>query len=99
NQVTLWDPATGRHVRTWTAGERWIKFLVFASDDKTLITANDANSICAWDVATGKQEREIASFSKPLQTLALSPDRKLLAIIGYITKPPGPGVVPAGPGI
>src|SRR5262249_10352727 len=38
-------------------------------------------------------------FSKPLQTLALSPDRKLLAIIGYITKPPGPGVVPAGPGI
>jgi WD40 repeat protein len=99
NQVTLWDPATGRHMRTWTAGERWITFLAFAGDDKTLITANDANSISAWDVATGKQEREIASFPNPLKTLALSPDRKLLAIVGYIKKPRGPVVVPAGAGI
>jgi RNA polymerase sigma factor (sigma-70 family) len=88
NQVSLWDPATGRHVRTWTAGKRWIKFLAFADDDKTLITANDTNSICAWDVTTGKNEREIASFSNPIQTLALSPDGKLLATVGYVTKPP-----------
>jgi RNA polymerase sigma factor (sigma-70 family) len=88
NQVSLWDPATGRHVRTWTAGERVIQFLAFAGDDKTLITANDSNSICAWDVATGKKEREIANLSNPLQTLALSPDGKLLAIVGYIPKPP-----------
>src|SRR5262249_38308331 len=45
NQVSLWDPATGQHLRTWTAGERCINFLAFTNDDKTLITASDANSI------------------------------------------------------
>src|SRR5262249_8748159 len=81
NQVSLWDPATGRHLRTWTAGERSIRFLAFTGNDKTLITANDSNSICAWDVASGKKEREVASFSNNLQTIALSPDGKFLAIV------------------
>jgi WD40 repeat protein len=98
NQVSLWDPATGQHVRTWTAGERSITFLAFADNDKTLITANDTNSICAWDVATGKKEREIASFPNSLKTLALSPDGKFLAIVGYITKPAKPAAGAAGGG-
>jgi WD40 repeat protein len=99
NQVSLWDPATGRHLRTWTAGERLISYLAFADDDKTLITANDAGSICAWDVATGKKEREIASFSNPLQTITLSPDSKLLAFVEYKVDLPGPGAAAAGGGI
>src|SRR5262249_37518690 len=32
---------------------------------------------------------------EPLQTLALSPDGKHLALVGFTSKPPGPGIVPA----
>jgi RNA polymerase sigma factor (sigma-70 family) len=90
--VTVWDPATGRQLRSWTAGKMPLTFLSFAGDAKTLITANDHNVICSWDVLTGEQKREIVRLPSTIKTLALSPDGKLLATVGQTTKPGGPGL-------
>jgi RNA polymerase sigma factor (sigma-70 family) len=98
NDVTLWNPATGEQIRRWTVSNKRVMFLAFAGDSKTLITASQDNTIRSWNSATGAKLRESAGLPESLQTLALSPDGKHLAFVGFITKPPGPGIVPA-PGV
>jgi WD40 repeat protein len=99
NQVALWDPATGRLLRSWAAGERRVIFLAFAGRGKTLITVSEDNSIRAWDARTGKQDRETVKLPYPILSLSLSPDGKRLVTTGYTAKNAGPGVtmhVPQG---
>jgi WD40 repeat protein len=91
-QVTVWDPATGRQLRSWTAGKMPLTNLAFAGDANTLITADDHNVIRSWDVLTGGQKREIVRHPSTIKILALSPDGKLLATVGQTPKPGGPGV-------
>jgi RNA polymerase sigma factor (sigma-70 family) len=90
NQVSLWDPATGQQVRTWTLPKSQIQVLAFG-DGKTLITAGDDNAIRAWDVAAGTHLRTITFLPNQIKRIALSGDGKLLATVGYTSKADGPG--------
>jgi WD40 repeat protein len=100
NEVTLWDPATGQQIRSWAVGKKRVMFLAFAGEGKTLITASQDNTIRSWDTRTGEMLRENAVLPDLVRALALSPNGNLLAIVGCITKPAGPGFIPAaGAGI
>jgi RNA polymerase sigma factor (sigma-70 family) len=98
NDVTLWNPDTGEQVRRWTVGKQRVMWLAFADNGNTLITASEDHALRTWNTATGEKLRQSTGLPEHVQALTLSPDGKLLAIVGFVTKPPGPGVVPA-PGV
>jgi len=91
----LWDVATGKRLRSWDVGNyrhadgiyAGAKAAAFTRDSKTLITGGFDKAIRFWDVATGKQTREIAGVPNPIEKLTLSPDDKLLATIGFTVTP------------
>jgi WD40 repeat protein len=96
-QVELWDPAAGRHLRSWQVGP--VTCLAFTPDGKSLITSGRFkfapvftprgydNSqqpdypICLWDVASGKEQRCFRVPHDNPMTIALSPRGDLLAAL------------------
>jgi RNA polymerase sigma factor (sigma-70 family) len=85
----LWDPSTGRELRTFGGRSRHSGYsAALAPDGKTLATACGADdaAIRLWDAATGKELRRFGGQSTradevsiPGWPLAFSPDGKTLA--------------------
>jgi RNA polymerase sigma factor (sigma-70 family) len=78
--VQLWDPDTGRLLRTLAGHQDKVWSVVFTPDARTLISCSDDKTIRFWDVATGRQLRQIA-HTDPVGKLALSSDGQLLASV------------------
>ncbi|MBO2448558.1 serine/threonine protein kinase [Actinomadura barringtoniae] len=82
NDVTIWDAATGRKIRTLKGHKKDIGAVVFSPDGKTLAgrSALD-NTTRVWDVASGRSLRVLPSPETTVlaDELAISPDGKLLA--------------------
>jgi hypothetical protein len=53
--------------------------LVFAPDGKTLASADEAGTVCLWDVATGLERRRFEGHRTRVSALAFSPDGKTVA--------------------
>jgi RNA polymerase sigma factor (sigma-70 family) len=92
NEISLWETATGRPLRRWTADKGPIACLVFTDGGKTLVTAGrpmclvpgpDDQVMRFWDVSTGAERPRAALGHTNPQTLLLSPDGQLLVGIGY----------------
>src|SRR5205823_4974229 len=88
--VDLWDVTTGKERLSLPDHRGQVSQMVFSSDDKVLIAASrrclDDDSyrseVRLWDTATGKA---LATHQAPfpsLITLAVSPDDKVLAMVG-----------------
>jgi WD40 repeat protein/serine/threonine protein kinase len=82
--VKLWDTAIGRLVRTFqstAAGEshaRAVTRVLFSPDSQMLASAGYDGFVKFWDVASGKV---VATLNTgPLDSIALSPDWRLLAV-------------------
>ena len=85
NTVLLWNPATGRLIRSFSPGNDpdGILAVAFSPDGRILATAANAGAVRLWNPATGKP------IGSPLQTVspddsdvtgvAFSPDGKTLA--------------------
>lgn len=56
--------------------------LAFLDHGKTLLTAVADRSMRLWDVGTGKQSRALSDLTSTIATMAISPDRKLVATVG-----------------
>jgi RNA polymerase sigma factor (sigma-70 family) len=84
--VTLWDADTGKRLHELAAVQPGISSLAFAADSKSLLTAGSDQSALVWDVATGKNTRQLGrkpgagviAFAPGLAT-TVSPDWKYLA--------------------
>jgi RNA polymerase sigma factor (sigma-70 family) len=64
----------------------------FTADGKTVITAESGEPLRFWDVATGKEQRQIASPILNVSALAVSPDGRWLAVAGISVRTvPAPG--------
>ncbi|HTU91005.1 MAG TPA: sigma-70 family RNA polymerase sigma factor, partial [Gemmataceae bacterium] len=80
--IHLWDLSTGKKITQfdWKRDRTSVTVLAFTPDGKTLIAGQKFHSkIGLWNVASGKQRRELDAKSGDIFTLALSPDGVLLA--------------------
>ena len=83
--VRLWDPATGRAVRTIRAGTTGpnggVTGVAFSPDGKLLASADADGTVRLWDPVTGRAVRTIQAHRPRggVNGVAFSPDGKLLA--------------------
>jgi RNA polymerase sigma factor (sigma-70 family) len=80
--VSIWNPATGEHLRNWATHAEAVNALAYSPDGKTLATAGDNKLVCLWDVATGKAIRQLSGHAEEVYAVAFSSDGKRLATGG-----------------
>ncbi len=81
--IELWDPSGGHRLHTLKGHKNRIWSIAFSPDGKTLVSGSDDKTMRFWDVAAGKEVRQI-KHSQGIGKIAWSPDGKLLASIDTI---------------
>jgi WD40 repeat protein len=76
--VVLWDAATGQEIRRLEGHANPVGSITFTPDSRNLVSAAAEETIRVWDVASGRQQKQLIGASPA----ALSPDGKLLASSG-----------------
>jgi WD40 repeat protein len=92
--VKLWDPATGREVRTLPAPptSHGVTSVAFRADGQQLaVTHAGMGDVYLWDPAGGQMLRTLSSGAWSLLHAAYSPDGKRLAVTGSSQWASGPG--------
>jgi WD40 repeat protein len=79
NRIRLWDPDTGKGVRTLEGHTGQVYCIAFSADGKWLASGSQASDLRLWEVATGKERRRFRGHVAPIERLALSPNGKVLA--------------------
>jgi len=80
--VTLWDVASGSEVRAMNEqmdGE-WIHFVAFSPNGKDVIAGDLSSTVRLWEAASGEEIRTLNGRSQVVNSVAFSPDGKLLLI-------------------
>jgi RNA polymerase sigma factor (sigma-70 family) len=77
--IRLFDPATGRVVRTLRGHDRAVRSLDFSPDGKTLLSAGIDGTLRTWDVATGAQQAVLIDKVRDVHQARFSPDGKQIA--------------------
>jgi RNA polymerase sigma factor (sigma-70 family) len=76
--IRLWDPKTGKDVRTILGPQRGVWALAFSRDGKLLAGAGLDKVVYLWDPATGKETGRLEGFAADVHALAFSPKKDLL---------------------
>ena len=76
NTITLWDVATGREIRTFTARvkDALIQSVAFSPNGLYALSGSTDKIIRLWDVAAGSEIRQFAGHTDSVQSVAFSPD-------------------------
>ncbi|QEH35190.1 Serine/threonine-protein kinase PrkC [Aquisphaera giovannonii] len=82
--IKLWEPATGRLVRGWYAGEGTVAALAFSPDGRTLVSGHllPGRNLRAWDVSTGRLLRAHAGHPQRVRAVAVAPDGRTVVAAG-----------------
>jgi WD40 repeat protein len=79
DKVILWDPATGKQVRSFAGHKEGVNGIAFSRDGKLLASAGQDGAIRLWDAATGRERDWTKHREPPLNSVAFSPDGTMLA--------------------
>jgi WD40 repeat protein len=78
--VRIWDPATGKTLKTRTdPGFGLVGAVAYAPDGKSLATTSADGSVRIWDPATGKTLKTLTGHTDSVYAVAYAPDGKTLA--------------------
>ncbi|MGH7223941.1 MAG: hypothetical protein ACRELF_11990, partial [Gemmataceae bacterium] len=81
--VRLWDPRTGRLLRSFDAGNgRGVTAVTFSPDGQTLAASHwegEKKRIRIWSVRTGRERHDLMGHARYCTCVAFSPDGKRLA--------------------
>ena len=82
--ITLWNIAEGKQIKTLATSRRrqplTLTALVFSPDGKTLASADDSGVVSLWDVAGGKEIRQVDVPGDETYLLAFTPSGKTLVV-------------------
>jgi WD40 repeat protein len=81
HDIVLWDASTGAKRPLLVGDGGYVSALAFSPDSGTLYSWS-GSKIRFWDVATGKQLRELRDVGLPLYTGGFSPDGNWFACVG-----------------
>src|SRR5262249_46792071 len=81
-EVHVWDAANGKEIRWFSSGPQWSKSSTAYSPDGKLVAADLNGVIRIFDLASGKQVRQLGKNEGHLKVLAWSPDGKALTTGG-----------------
>lgn len=79
--VVLWDPATGKQVRSWGRNGGSISRLRYSPDAKLLATTGC--KLRMWETASGRETPTLPGHQSSVYSIALSPDGRTLASRSY----------------
>jgi eukaryotic-like serine/threonine-protein kinase len=79
SQVSLTDAETGRRIGYLDDHHLWVTALAWTSDSKTLFTASADHTVRRWSLPSGRLETVFRDLDRPLWSLAVSRDGKVLA--------------------
>jgi RNA polymerase sigma factor (sigma-70 family) len=88
NEVVLWDMASGKLLRRLPAHKGYIRGIAFLGDGDVLAVGHYVSSLLVreppgvrfWDVHTGKEVRVLHDCDATVESIALSPDGRTLAV-------------------
>ncbi|WP_455711605.1 nSTAND1 domain-containing NTPase [Streptomyces iakyrus] len=78
-KVSLWDPVTGRKLRTLTVPDGSVRGMDFSPDGRTVAVSSPA-AVRVWGVATGRTRHNFTSHPDP-QAVAFGPDGRTVAAV------------------
>jgi WD40 repeat protein len=79
NRIRLWEPDTGKELRTLEGHTSFVNGIALSADGKWLASGSQDHDLRLWEVDTGRVRRRFVGHVAPIERLALSPDGKLLA--------------------
>ena len=82
-KARLWDPATGRCLRTLTGHHSGVAAVAFSPDGRLLATVSWDKTARLWDPVTGVRLRTLTGHTGGVFGVAFSPDGRLLATVSW----------------
>ncbi|MEY9992374.1 WD40 repeat protein/transcriptional regulator with XRE-family HTH domain [Streptomyces sp. V4I8] len=78
-RLGLWDPVTGRKLRTFAVPDGAVRGLDFSPDGRTVAASSPA-AVRVWDVATGRERHSFTGHPDP-EAVAFGPDGRTVAAV------------------